>query len=90
MFLLQWDHFMAMRGRPTKVVSDQGSQLIASDNTVKIDLLNWEQVESCQWRNGQAKSRVTAIKVTLKYMPASTCPQVHALKYMPSSTCPPC
>ena len=36
---------MAVRGRPTKVVSDRGSQLISSDNTVKADSLNWEQGE---------------------------------------------
>ena len=78
-FLLHWDHFVTLCGRPTKVVSDQGSQLIASDNSIKFDSLKWEQVEGCQRRNGLAKSRVTAIKVTLKYMPSSTCPQIHAL-----------
>ena len=31
--------------RVTKVVSDQGSQLTASDNSVKVNSLNWEQVE---------------------------------------------
>ena len=41
-FLLQWDHFMAVRGRPAQVVSDQGSQLTTSDNTVKFDSLKWE------------------------------------------------
>ena len=32
---------------PAQVMIDQGSQLIASDNTVKFDSLNWEQVEGC-------------------------------------------
>ena len=32
-FLIQWDHFVAKRGRPTKVVSDRGSQPTSSDNT---------------------------------------------------------
>ena len=44
-FLIQWDHFVAVRGRPTKVVSARGSQLTSSENTGKTDLLNWEQVE---------------------------------------------
>ena len=44
-FLLQWDHFVAIRGRPTKVVSDCGSQLTSSDNTVKADSFDWEEVK---------------------------------------------
>ena len=36
-FLLQWDHFVAKQGRPTKVVSDRGNQLTSSDSTI-----NWE------------------------------------------------
>ena len=30
--LLQWDHFVAVRGTPSKVVSDQGKQLTSSSN----------------------------------------------------------
>ena len=82
-FMIQWNHFVKVRGRPTKVVSDQGSQLTSSDNTIKINSLNWEQVEGrgtrrktdwefvpagCQWRNRLADTRVKALKVTLKSM----------------------
>ena len=42
-------------------------ELIAFDNTIKFDPLNWEQVERCQWWNGLIESRVKALKVTLKY-----------------------
>ena len=73
--LVQWNHFVAEHGRPTKVVSDQGSQLTCAGNT---DLLNWNQVEDreaeqgttwefdsagYQWRNELAKSRMKAFKV---------------------------
>ena len=72
-----------MRDRPTKVVSDQGSQLISSDNSIKGYLLSWEQVQgqearskttwefvpaSCQWRSGLVESRVRTLTVTLKYV----------------------
>ena len=50
-FLIQWDDFVAKRGRPIKVVSDRGSQLTSSGNT---DLLNWDPVE------GQEAERETA------------------------------
>jgi hypothetical protein len=33
-FLLQWDHFTAIRGVPAKVGSDKGSQLTSGGNTV--------------------------------------------------------
>ena len=71
-FMLRWNHFVAVHGRPTKVMSDQGSQLTSSDDTIKIDSLNWEQMEGrearrktawefvpagCQWRNRLSKSR---------------------------------
>ena len=69
------------------MVSDQESQLTSSDDTIKIDSLDWEQVEGrearrktawefvpagCQWRNGLVESRVKAIKGTLKYMLSKT------------------
>ena len=44
-FQLQRDQFLVMRDKPTRVTTDQGSQLITSHNTVKIDLLDWEQIE---------------------------------------------
>ena len=59
-FLLQWDHFVAVRGRPTKVVSDRGSQLTSSNNTVKTDLINWEQVEGREARQETAWEFVPA------------------------------
>ena len=43
-FLLQWDHFIAANGRPSRVESDQGSQRTSSDNHSKSDLLDWEKV----------------------------------------------
>ena len=75
-FMLQWSHCVAIRGGPTKVVSNQGSQLTPSDGTSKINLLNWEQVKGqearrktdwefvpagCQWRNRLAKTRVKTL-----------------------------
>ena len=80
-FRLQWDQFLAMRDRPNRVTSDQGSQLNASHNTIKNDSLAGAQIEgreveletACefvpagwQWRNDLAKLRVTASKETLK------------------------
>ena len=82
-FLDQWDHFVAVHGRPSKVVSDQGGQLTSSDNTGETNSLNWEQVEGqeaeretawefvptgCQWRNELTESRVEVVKATLKHM----------------------
>ena len=73
-FLVQWDHFVAVHGRPSRVVSDRGSQLTSSDNTGKTNLLDWEEVvgreadrgtawefvpAGRQWRNKLAKSRVS-------------------------------
>ena len=79
-FLLHWDHFVAMRDRPTRVASNKGSQLTASHNTVKIVWLGWEEIESgevergaasetvpagCQWRTDLAESQGTVSKLTL-------------------------
>ena len=41
--MLQWSHFVAVRGRPTKVVSDQGSQLTSSDSSINSNPLSLEQ-----------------------------------------------
>ena len=83
-FLLQWDHFVAELGRPTKVVSDRGSQLTSASN---INVLDWDQVEERegergtdwefvsvghQWRNKLTELRVKAFKVTLKQMLSKT------------------
>ena len=43
-FMIQWNQFVA-RGRPTKVMSDQGGPLTSSDNSIKSNLLSWEQVK---------------------------------------------
>ena len=59
-FLLQWDHFVAEGGRPTKVVSDQGNRLTASDSAVKTELINWESVEG----------RETGQETTWEYAPS--------------------
>ena len=44
-FLLQWDYFTSIRGDPTKVFSDKGSQLTAAANYVTVpvgqDLSKW-------------------------------------------------
>ena len=37
-FMIQWNQFVA-RGRPTKVMSDQGGQLTSSENSIKSDSL---------------------------------------------------
>ena len=53
-FLLQWENFVAIRGTPMKVVSDQGSQLTSADNYVR-----WEEKESpkgWEWEKIQAKA----------------------------------
>ena len=34
--LLQWSHFVSIRGTPTKVVSDQGKQLTSSRNAATL------------------------------------------------------
>ena len=60
-FLVQWDHFVAVHGRPTKVVSDRGGQLISSDNAGKTDSLNWEQVEDREAERGTAWEFVPAV-----------------------------
>ena len=58
-FLLQWDHYTAIRGVPAKVVSDRGSQLTSAGNTVawgadgKQDGSKlWAEVESASARRG--------------------------------------
>ena len=56
---------MAMRERPTRIMSGQGSQLTALHNSIKTKSLNWEQIGGCQWRNDLAKSRTKANKVTI-------------------------
>ena len=33
-YLLQYDHYVAMRGAPAKVISDKGSQLTSGQNYV--------------------------------------------------------
>ena len=39
-FLLQWEHFIAIRGNPSVVVSDKGSQLTSASSYV-----NWSEEE---------------------------------------------
>ena len=46
--LLQWDHFVALRGTPSKVVSDQGKQLTPSSNAAAFT--NKENPESWNWK----------------------------------------
>ena len=45
-FLLQWEHFVALRGHPLSVRSDRGSQLLSGKNYVawepKEDPKNWK------------------------------------------------
>ena len=77
-FLLQWDYFVAERGRPSEVVSDRGSQRTYSDNTDLISQIEGQEVErgtnwrfvpqGCQWRNELAKLQANAIRVMLKQM----------------------
>ena len=82
-FLVQWDHFVAVHGKPTEVVSDLGGQPTFADNAGKADTLNWEQVQDReaeqgtalefvpteqQWRNEPAETRVKVIKATLRYI----------------------
>ena len=59
-FLLQWNHFIAEQGRPTKVVSDQGNQRISADSTFRTESINWEAVEG----------RETGQETTWEYAPA--------------------
>ena len=43
--VIQWNQFVGVRGRPSTVMTDQGGQLTSSDNSIKSDLLSWEQVK---------------------------------------------
>ena len=55
-FLDQWNHFKDKRGRPPKVVSDQGSQLTSAGN---ITVINWDQVEEREAEQGTAWEFIT-------------------------------
>ena len=52
--LVQWDHFVAVHGRPTKAVCDTGDQPFFTDNVGKADTLNWEQVWEREAERGTA------------------------------------
>ena len=78
--LVQWKHFVAKRGRPTKVVSDRGSQLTSANS---IAILNWGRIEEQgmvweyitignQWTNKLTELRVKTFKETLAQMFAKT------------------
>ena len=82
-FLVQWDHFVAVHGRPTKVVSDTGGQPAFADNVGKADTLNWKQVREreaergtawefvptgCQWWSEPTEARVKVVKATPRHM----------------------
>ena len=48
---LQWDRFIALRGTPRKVVSNQGKQLTSSSNAAAFS--NKENPESWNWKELQ-------------------------------------
>ena len=56
--LLQWDHFVSIRGTPSKVVSDQGKQLTSSSNAAAFsakeapESWNWKELEEAGARSG--------------------------------------
>ena len=77
-FILQWEHFVSIRGRPKWVHSDPGSQLKGAANIVaggeSLDLSALVEPEArcgtqwkfcptaSQWRNGRAEACVKALK----------------------------
>ena len=87
-FLLAFDHYTSVRGYPTKVYSDKGSQFTSSGNVVAFGTeKTWGEVEEAgarqgttwefapagaQHRNGLAEARVKAVKVTFNQTLSST------------------
>ena len=70
-FLLQWDHFVAERGRPTKLAKSINWESVEGRETVQET--TWEYAPTGhQWRNGRTKARVKAGKATLKHMVSRT------------------
>ena len=65
-FLLQWDHFVAIRGCPSKVQSDRGSQLQAAANLMAWPAgqdpsnWDWEHIACTSARTGTDWSFVPA------------------------------
>ena len=57
-FLLAWEAFVSLRGRPSRVVSDQGSQLILAQSLVSVnkeespDAWGWDEIIKATGRKG--------------------------------------
>jgi hypothetical protein len=80
-FLTAWGTFCAIRGNPSTMNSDRGSNLtkaatyIGEDDPEKWDMISKSSVKmetvwrftpsGCQFRNGLAESRVKMMKMTL-------------------------
>jgi hypothetical protein len=85
-FMLQYAGHCALRGHPTTIYTDCGSQLVKA-SSIDNPNMNWEEIKSksvkngtewkfappgCQFRNGLAESRVKAIKRTLQHLKEGT------------------
>jgi hypothetical protein len=65
-FLNCWEHFAAVRGHPSKVVSDRGSQLTSSRNSVAFT--NADSPVSWDW--AEVKARGARKGTTWEFVPA--------------------